>query len=86
MSNQLDGPSLKNDSDLGQLRKWIAEGTPGADFDLDTDLFERDLVTSLRFVELVLLVEELSGSEITVSDENVNDFRTLRSIADTFLA
>ena len=79
-------PSIKSNPNLVQLSQWITEGTPGADFDLDTDLFERDLVTSLRFVELVLLVEELCGSEIIVDDDNVNDFRTLRSISDTYLS
>ncbi len=76
---------MEGDPKIQAVHRWIEDSTPGASFDLDTDLFESELVTSLRFVELVLLLEELSGSEILVDQQNVDDFRTLRSISDKFL-
>lgn len=44
------------------------------------DLIEGGLVDSLRFVDFVLLVSELSGREIPLDDIDIERFRTLDAI------
>ena len=70
-----------------QIVAWLRETNPDATtIDNTTDLFESGLVTSIQFVELVLLVEELSGQEIAVDDNAVERFRTLQAISDNYFA
>lgn len=74
------------ESKLAAVRTWLLEANPEAsDIDLDADLFESGLITSIQFVELVLLIEELTGREIAVDDGAVDRFRTLRAITDNYL-
>jgi len=51
----------------------------------DTDLFETGILDSLRFVELLAALEEAFGVQVTVSELEIDDFRSLSRIAD-FLA
>ena len=68
-----------------QIVAWLREINPDATaIEENTDLFESGLVTSIQFVELVLLVEELCGQEIVVDDSAVDRFRTLRAISDNY--
>ena len=70
-----------------QIVAWLRETNPDATtIDETTDLFESGLVTSIQFVELVLLVEELSGQEIAVDDNAVERFRTLQAISENYFA
>ena len=70
-----------------QIVAWLRETNPDATtIDDTTDLFESGLVTSIQFVELVLLVEELSGQEIAVDDNAVDRFRTLQAISENYFA
>ena len=71
---------------LTAIRSWLQDVNPEAgSIDLDTDLFETGLLTSIQFVELVLLVEELTERDVAVDDNAVDKFRTLRNIAKNFL-
>lgn len=71
---------------LEQVVAWLREINPDAPAIEDgTDLFESGLVTSIQFVELVLLVEELRGDEIVVDDTAIERFRSLRAIAENYL-
>lgn len=68
-----------------QIVAWLREINPDVTTIEDsTDLFENELVTSIQFVELVLLVEELCGQEIVVDDSAVDRFRTLRAISENY--
>jgi acyl carrier protein len=76
-----------HDSKLETIRNWLLEVNPEAkNIDLDTDLFEGGLLSSIQLVELVLLVEELSGHEVTADDNAADRFRTLRAITSSYLA
>ncbi len=63
------------------LRRFIAEKNDGrSEIKDDDDLIENGLIDSLRFVEFVLLVEELSGRVIDLGNVNIDDFRSVDAI------
>jgi methoxymalonate biosynthesis acyl carrier protein len=47
----------------------------------DTDFIETGMVDSLQFVELLLQLEKRFGCRIDIHDLELDDFRTLNSIA-----
>lgn len=47
----------------------------------DTDLFETGILDSLRFVELLAVLEESFGMRVSVEELEIDDFRTLNRIA-----
>ncbi len=50
------------------------------------DLIESGLIDSLRFLDFIMLIEELSGRKIAIDDLDVAQFRTLKSIEKAFFA
>jgi acyl carrier protein len=68
-----------------RLRAWLLSRCPDdAVFDDDTDLGEGIVEDSLAFVELLVLVEDLRGAPIASADIELENFRTLRTIARRF--
>jgi acyl carrier protein len=53
--------------------------------DPDADLIDGGIIDSLEFVNLLLFVEELRGRPIASSEIRLEAFRTLRTIAGTYL-
>ncbi len=51
----------------------------------DTDLIEAGLLDSLQFVQLVVYLEEVFGTQVSMDDLEIDHFRSLDSIA-AFLA
>jgi methoxymalonate biosynthesis acyl carrier protein len=49
-------------------------------FGPDDDLFTLGLVDSLRLVELIVFMEELTGREIPVEDYSIASFYTLNNL------
>ena len=47
----------------------------------DTDLFAAGIMDSLALVELLLRIEQTFGVEVSASDLELDDFRSLDSIA-----
>jgi methoxymalonate biosynthesis acyl carrier protein len=47
----------------------------------DTDFIEAGMVDSLQFVELLLQLEKQFGCRLDIDDIELDDFRTLNSIA-----
>lgn len=47
----------------------------------DTDFIETGMVDSLQFVELLLQLEQRFGCRLDIDDIELDDFRTLNSIA-----
>jgi acyl carrier protein len=66
---------------IQKIREFIAAGhkKPVAFGDTD-DLLESGLVDSLRFVELVMLIAELSNQEIALDAIDFEKFRTVDNI------
>jgi acyl carrier protein len=52
----------------------------------DTDLFETGILDSLRFVELLALLEETFSVRVAVEELEIDDFRSLSRIADFLTA
>jgi D-alanine--poly(phosphoribitol) ligase subunit 2 len=73
-------------SDSNRLREQIAGVFAGAlHLDVpafDTDLFETGVLDSLAFVELLLQLEREFGVTTSVDDLEVENFRSINSIAD----
>jgi methoxymalonate biosynthesis acyl carrier protein len=51
----------------------------------DTDLLETGMVDSLTFVELLLLLEQNFGLDVSIDELEIDNFRSVTSIA-TFIA
>jgi acyl carrier protein len=72
---------------LLQIRNWILARNAGVeDIRPDQDLIESRLVDSLSFIELLILIQQLSGETIDQSSLDVESFRTLNAIADRYFA
>ncbi len=70
---------------IGRIREWLSARRPDrGKIDPDLDLIETRLIDSLQFVEFLLLLEELTGSEIDVAEVTADSFRTLRIIEQGF--
>ena len=70
-----------------KLRGWILANGRGVTADTltdDTPLLERRIITSLQIMDLILLVEELSGKRIQVDQLKPGTFRNVRSILARF--
>lgn len=72
---------------IERLRSFIRDiqDEPRAFTDSD-DLIETGLLDSLRFVDFVLLVAELSGRDIPLDDIDIEAFRTLDAIRAAWFA
>ncbi|MGW8357703.1 acyl carrier protein [Streptomyces wedmorensis] len=65
---------------------WLRERNPTVEeIPEDLDLIESRLIDSLGFMEFILLLEDLIGRELQLDRIDVDQFRTLRSLKDTFL-
>lgn len=54
------------------------------EIDLDLDLIENRILDSLGFVNFLYVLEEQTGTEISLEDVTPEDFRTVRNIARRF--
>jgi acyl carrier protein len=65
---------------------FIVERNPkAAGLGPDDDLIDSRAIESLAFVDFIFLLEELGGELLDIEELDVEDFRTLRTIADRFL-
>jgi acyl carrier protein len=69
------------------VRRWLAaHARCAAPIDDDTPILELRIIDSLKVLELVLLVEELTGRPVTVEQLVPGSFRDVDSICRTFFA
>lgn len=70
-----------------EVAAWLSRRHPDAgEIQPDDDLIDSRLVDSLSFLELIGLVERLSGRPIDVDSLDLDDFRSLRRIEAAFLS
>jgi acyl carrier protein len=70
---------------LEPVRAWIGSKKPEVTtIDVDLDLIENRIVDSLDFMELIFLLEELSGREADMNTLTIDSFRSLRAIQKSF--
>lgn len=73
-------------SKLARVKEWVLAANPGVDdITPDEDLIDTRLVDSLRFLELLALLEELTGQDMTAAGRDLRRFRSLRSIDEEIL-
>lgn len=58
---------------------------PGFSIDADTPLFEGGLIDSIRVLELIAWTEKTIGSVIPDARIRMDNFRTVRRIAEVFV-
>jgi acyl carrier protein len=69
---------------LERLRTWIAELHDGpVVIDDDADLIDTGLLTSLQFIQMVMVVERINESRLKPDVITIETMRTLRSIEDS---
>ena len=79
------------DDGVSELWRWLHSHNPAAAqlaLDLDLDLIETRILRSLDFMNFILFIEELSGIDIEINNNNgalIDSLRTLRSIRDNLL-
>jgi len=66
--------------------EFLKKGKNDIKFDNDTNLFEAGILDSLQFMNFLMLLEEVSGKTIDVSEIDVMDFSSVNRISSTFLA
>ncbi|KLL09656.1 MULTISPECIES: acyl carrier protein [Protofrankia] len=70
---------------LKPIVDWLRERNPEFDeIPPDLDLIENRLVDSLGFMEFILLLEDVVGRELPVTELSVDQFRTLDTIEENF--
>lgn len=68
-----------------KIKEWIILKSPGiGDFDNDYNIIENGVLQSLHFLELVYLIEQLSGKIIDIALVSTSDFSTLNQIERSF--
>lgn len=72
---------------LAPVVNWIRIKQPAFVGDeLDLDLIANRVIDSLDFMELILLLEDITEQEIEMETLDVTTLRTLRGIQDNFLS
>jgi methoxymalonate biosynthesis acyl carrier protein len=65
----------------GRIRKLFLEALDIGIDSVETDLVEAGLLDSLMLVELLLQLEQEFDIDVVMADLEIDDFRTLKSIA-----
>lgn len=84
----MDSEVSKVETDpIDEVKSWIlSRTTEYSVIDEDLNLIENRVVDSLAFLELVMLLEELTGKNIAVENLTLTMFSTLRAIREHFFA
>jgi acyl carrier protein len=83
MSTHLDGKTFVPRTVDWINRTLVAEGVA---VDADTPLFANGLINSIRILKLIAWTEHLTGRRIPDKAIRMDNFRTVRRIADVFCA
>ena len=70
---------------IQSIAQWILRQHPEINhLPMDIDLIENRLIDSLRFMEFIFFLEGLSGQSIEISKIQLDDFRSIQSLADKY--
>jgi acyl carrier protein len=68
-----------------KIKEWIMTQSPEIqEFDVDFNLIANGVLDSLQLLELINLIEDLSGRIVDTAEINIADFLTLNSIENKF--
>lgn len=72
---------------IEQLRRHLMSKRPDiTSLPLDYDLLENKVIDSLQFIEFVFFVQELSGQSIPLDEIDLQKFKNLNAIKDSYFA
>jgi acyl carrier protein len=72
---------------LAFITEFVRDKCPDAGYvGVDDDLLDSGILQSLHFVELLYLIEERLGTELSMDEVSTEDFRTIARISERFLA
>ncbi|HET6256499.1 MAG TPA: hypothetical protein VFE32_20660 [Puia sp.] len=72
-------------SNILKIKEWIVSLSPETpDFDENFNIIGSGALDSLQFLQLINLVEELSGRIVDTAEINIADFLTLDAIESKF--
>jgi acyl carrier protein len=72
-------------SKILKIKEWIISKSPEVeDFDESYNIIANGMLDSLQFLELINLIEELSGQIVDTVEINIADFLTLNAIENKF--
>ena len=80
---------MSEDEVKAALERWLLDNTRTEGLERiphDRDIVTGRVVDSLRFIDLVLLIEELSGLTVDVDGSSLDDFRSIDAIWGRFFA
>lgn len=80
---------MKENRMIQEIMEMISEINPYEDFDEETLLFEKEIVDSLGFVQLVVSIEARYGLQIDeeqIVSENFKSIRTIEAFLQELLA
>jgi len=68
-----------------KIKEWIITLSPETgEFDADFNIIASGVLDSLQFLELINLIEDLSGRIVDTAEINIADFLTLNAIENKF--
>lgn len=74
-------------SGLAFITEFLRDKCPDAEhIGVDDDLVDSGILQSLHFVELLYLIEDRLGTELSMDEVTTEDFRTISRIKERFLA
>ncbi len=72
-------------NNIFKIKEWIISQSPETgEFDEDFNLIAHGVLDSLQFLELINLIEDLSGRLVDTAEINIADFLTLNAIENKF--
>jgi len=69
-----------------QLKDWIVSttDTKGCTFDDSTELISAGILSSISILELILLIEELSGNPVDATELQLGDLQSIDAMYENF--
>jgi acyl carrier protein len=79
--------SVDRDAFATRMVDWINRtlAPPGVTVDADTPLFANGVINSIGILKLIAWTEHATGQRIADSSIRMDNFRTVRRIADVFV-
>lgn len=72
---------------LTPVRDWIkSKRSDATNLDLELDLIDNRIIDSLDFLELIFLLEDITGVEFDINNLSIDSFRSLKAIQENFFA
>jgi acyl carrier protein len=65
------------------INTWLREKQISTEVGADDDIIDSRIVDSLQFVSMIVHIETLSHSELSIDELSVDDFRTIRKIYES---